>query len=945
MTRGSFRVRGRVSSSTGMPAEGVIVQAFDKDLLRDQSLGTALTDSEGRYDIQFDRSAFTGPLITLEQSPDVFLHVFDRKGNQIASTEKAIVVNAGRETNIDVAVQAPLPAPMRFRTVAGEAVDMAIVSKLTARDLVDAYRYVRGRNDQFAKADLLREAIPGLFFRRKYDDCGEGRLNVLRRLARERGAFDLDSDTDADDLPAGATIHWFYTANVAVKYTTDAAFPNDAVDPAVPAADAAVQLSDGTTMGFVRAALADLHPDNTELAPTYVQQVGVIAEYALAQYLGPRFNVRDPRNGAARMEYRIRQQPPNTFGQTNPSWSHVEVKPSNTLLQNIHTVSHEMFHQVQYRYNNVFDLTGFRSSIFEGGARLVEDCINDVPNRWALTAKDLLDDPTQALMDYPAGTKSSVRYASGILWKYLAERHSTATTAADEPAIGFDAYRKVLEAIANVQPGDPGIGFTPAALRNARGQMPWYGSFDEFGWYSVAQNELSSNETSYGNFLVANYLHGTANPVGDARFDYKEDEDPITWTAAPDDNLGDFQAAVAVGNDIALTQGLNTTRNVNQSPYAATYFRLTPAAAPAPRMLRVTFTAAAGLTDPLVQILRLGAGSTLVDLHRSDRAMWTKTINVSGLTSIAVIVGTRMSAGDYSIQFEEIASASDVMVTRWNSQAGTEYESDPQGWSWTWVSPDVMVDTNDDLIRDTDVFFGQNNKLKLRLRNRGNAPANGVTVQFFYQRANPGLNPASWMPVTNAMSAVQTAGPINLAAGAEQWVSVDWAPVDDGTHAPHWCVKAVITAPGDPNSDNKVVLSNFGHVIESDGDSLLQMIQVATDAVVNKIHVIPRGPQFMLVPKKWSGDPLQSKGVRDLCACGPRDERLTSRIAFGSFALETRSLQAWDGTRELQPHANRFYPVDPRTLPPGAVAENLVTIAHLEDGRVAGGVTYEVVPK
>ena len=52
------------------------------------------------------------------------------------------------------------------------------------------------------------------------------------------------------------------------------------------------------------------------------------------------------------------------------------------------------------------------------------------------------------------------------------------------------------------------------------------------------------------------------------------------------------------------------------------------------------------------------------------------------------------------------------MITRWNSRVGTEYEVDPKGWAWAWISPDVMVDNDDDVMADTQVFFGQNNSSK-----------------------------------------------------------------------------------------------------------------------------------------------------------------------------------------------------------------------------------------
>ena len=112
-----------------------------------------------------------------------------------------------------------------------------------------------------------------------------------------------------------------------------------------------------------------------------------------------------------------------------------------------------------------------------------------------------------------------------------------------------------------------------------------------------------------------------------------------------------------------------------------------------------------------------------------------------------MIVASRATAGDFNIPFDEIPSAADTMVTRWNSREGTEYETDPRGWAWTWVSPDVMVDNDNDGMADTQVFFGQNNRLKVRLRNRGNQAAANLQLDFWYQKATPHLSAAAWMPL------------------------------------------------------------------------------------------------------------------------------------------------------------------------------------------------------
>ncbi len=951
-----FRIVGALlDPATGLPVPGLLVKAFDRDFFREQPLGEGLSGPHGEYEIRFGRDGFTGPLIRLEHCPDIFLRVFDPEGRMVVSTEESVVVNADHETRIDVAVKG-WRAPAQD-SLFGEPVDLAAAARLTAAELVQAYRFLRGREARLERPELVRQAFPGLFRRpAPWDDCAEGRLEVFRYLLKERGAFDADVG-DADDFPAGTGIKDFFTANVWVRYTTDAGSVH-AVGAALPAADAPFALSDGTVIGTVRANLADLHADNTEVAPAYVQKVGIIAEHALSRFVGPQFGFRDPRNGAARMEYRVLEQGPGLAGGTRGDWSHVEVDPGNGDLQNLHTIPHEMFHQVQYRYNDTVFRSGIYGALREGGARLIEDCINDQPNRWALQAQQIMNGPGQSLLDATGGPSTPINYAAGLFWKYLAEQHSERTGAADEPAIGVDAYRRVLEASATVLPGDPGVGYAPSTLRTARRAMPWYGSFDEFHFYDAARTELGSNEVTWGNYLLANFLHGTANPVADRRFEYMEDEHAVTFPAgglAAVAKLAVLQAAVAPGNQITLAQGTSTSRMVpNQAAYSATYFRITPGA-PAPRMLRVDFTAAAALSDPLVHVVRLGPGSALVDVHRSDATTWSKTIHVGGLESVVVIVSARTAAGGFTVQFDEVASATDVMATRWNSVVGTEYEVDPRGWAWTWVSPDVMVDTDDDLLADTEVLFGVDNKLKVRLRNRGNAAADDIQVEFWYQKATPFLTAAGWIPVQDAALVTQVVTGESLAPrgspGDEKWVSVNWAPVDDGTHHPHWCVKVRITVPGDPNADNKVVLSNFGNVVvdpDGDGDRVLLLLRSVEGRYRDRLHVLPRGTDWTFGEAKVAGDPFGPRGdPPHACACGPRPESLLpTRVSFATLPLVRAGLRAWDGVkRTTDPEAGSYYPVRPDTLPPGVDPASLVTVAHLVDGRPVGGMTYRVVRK
>jgi len=532
------RIRGSIlAEATRQPIPGITVTASQVQGAKRAPLGRAVTAKDGSYELELERL----PSLPDNTAATVALSLADGQGRAILAREQMLRVGARQDVRMDFA----LPCLEHgddwpdIRYIEGEPVNIRAAASLRRDELIEAYRFLRGRGKQPKRLAVVRRAFPSLFGRRApWDDCGEGGLPALRHfLAEKAGDADVDN-SDADDLPAGATIHWFYTAKIQVKYTTDAAFPNDAVPAGLPAADSSVALSNGTVIGTVRANLVDLDPSNTEVAPAYVQQVGLIAEYALTQYLSATFGMRDPRNGAARLEYRIRQMPAGIVGQTSGSWSHVEVGPGNSLIQNLHTVPHEMFHQVQYRYNDTTTRSGMYGSLREGGARLIEDSINDQPNRWVDTASLIFGDPTQSLADSAAvgtaaGASTAIRYAAGLFWKYLAEQHSTHTAAADEPAIGIETYRKVLEAMATVLPGDPGVGYDPPALRTIRRGLVWYGRFDEFRYYDAALTELDSHETTWGNYVIANYLHGTMNPVADRRFEYRVFVKSCGWFRAP----------------------------------------------------------------------------------------------------------------------------------------------------------------------------------------------------------------------------------------------------------------------------------------------------------------------------------------------------------------------------------------------------------------------------
>ncbi|MBW2391386.1 MAG: GAF domain-containing protein, partial [Deltaproteobacteria bacterium] len=100
---GRFAIVG-VLSETGSsrPLEGLVVRAFDKDLVFDDDLGDARTDSDGRFEIRFTDEFFAD---VGEKHPDIYLKIFDVDGaRQLVSTERSVRWNAGAIEHFEIAI-------------------------------------------------------------------------------------------------------------------------------------------------------------------------------------------------------------------------------------------------------------------------------------------------------------------------------------------------------------------------------------------------------------------------------------------------------------------------------------------------------------------------------------------------------------------------------------------------------------------------------------------------------------------------------------------------------------------------------------------------------------------------------------------------------------------------------------------------------------------------
>ncbi len=69
-----FRVGGVIrEKESGRPLQGLVVSAFDKDLVSDDYLGEAETDESGSFEIRFSDADFKD---AVESQPDLYLCVF-----------------------------------------------------------------------------------------------------------------------------------------------------------------------------------------------------------------------------------------------------------------------------------------------------------------------------------------------------------------------------------------------------------------------------------------------------------------------------------------------------------------------------------------------------------------------------------------------------------------------------------------------------------------------------------------------------------------------------------------------------------------------------------------------------------------------------------------------------------------------------------------------------
>ena len=106
MAKRKYRIVGTlVDRQSRSMLAGFRVEAWDKDPLFDDLLGTAITDAGGKFEIRFDESYFQE--LVFDQDPDIFFRVF--WGDLLVkSTEDAVLWNV-KTTQIQIMLEVDLP--------------------------------------------------------------------------------------------------------------------------------------------------------------------------------------------------------------------------------------------------------------------------------------------------------------------------------------------------------------------------------------------------------------------------------------------------------------------------------------------------------------------------------------------------------------------------------------------------------------------------------------------------------------------------------------------------------------------------------------------------------------------------------------------------------------------------------------------------------------------
>jgi hypothetical protein len=390
------------------------------------------TDKRGLYVVEWlDRYGEKGPSCALE----VYIVVLDQKGHRLVSTQGTPLRLQTREATLNLTVPAQFHPKRRQRPtvqVGPLLLDAEAVSKAKSQLVLDLARAIVEPEYEKKVARRLKalspELVPNHHIRRTL--CGADLLETIEALIKLKG-WPREIALQVDDIlrmrhhpdTAGFADQVHECPNFRITYQDSGPA---AVDPDTSSQN--VSEPGGT-------AVLDTLPAGGP--PTYIKRICFWLERALATYTSPPFSMRNPAAGG-KIPVVVNSA---SFGSASPSGTFYinNALPPDVLCA---VAVHELFHMVQYQYSGTGTwLYGMR----EGGATWAEDTAADLMNRYLDEAGTNFNGSGYMIQPYTSLENLSFRYKTSLFWRYVAEQHSPLINLTDEPLIGVETYRRVIE--------------------------------------------------------------------------------------------------------------------------------------------------------------------------------------------------------------------------------------------------------------------------------------------------------------------------------------------------------------------------------------------------------------------------------------------------------------------------------------------------------------------
>ncbi len=91
----TYKVSGKVVDKWGKGIPGLTVRVKDKDLARDETLGTVITDGKGDFRVHYHRQPIKEKF--LDKKPDIYVEVMRSNGELLLTTKDRVRKEAGTD--------------------------------------------------------------------------------------------------------------------------------------------------------------------------------------------------------------------------------------------------------------------------------------------------------------------------------------------------------------------------------------------------------------------------------------------------------------------------------------------------------------------------------------------------------------------------------------------------------------------------------------------------------------------------------------------------------------------------------------------------------------------------------------------------------------------------------------------------------------------------------